>query len=523
MKLFTYIGLLLCVQLPVDLSAQYTFRHVYGGEGNDEARSIIQTKEGGYAVVGSTSSFGYGNADVYFLKLDSMGMYEWSRVYGGPDVDRGYEVEQTTDGGYAIAGYTNSFGNGGYDCYLVKTDSTGVLEWDRTYGGENWDLSYSLELTADSGYILCGETYSYGAGKNDVYLIRTDPNGDTLWTRSYGTAEKETGWSVKETYDSRIVMAGVTTNGQFNKEDAYILFADASGTLVWQNSFGGNEFDIVKDITETYDSTGFIAVGASASISPGSTKRYIVKTDYSGAIVWQNYFGLNDNETGHAIDHRNSNAYIITGETDEIGTDIEIDAFGADGSWWDDQTFGGSSRETALSIEHCNDNGFIICGTTNSFGSGYDDILVMKTDSDIDTDSTTFTAYPDTSVVVTTKTYRQEKHFSVNNSLAVFPVPAPHCRGLRRHRPDIRWILPRWVPGEHRGGLRGGPHRDVDRLGARAPHVLRGQRWRRGLPRGLVHRRLGAPGGDARLPPGEPPLPVRPRPPRVQPEAGSVT
>jgi hypothetical protein len=160
----------------------------YGGTDTDYGYSVVQTSDGGYAITGYTYSFGAGGTDVYLVKTDANGNIQWSKTYGGTDTDVGYSVVQTSDGGYAIAGYTLSFGAGGSDVYLVKTDSLGNMVWSKTFGGTGADHAYSVVQTADGGYAITGYTYSFGAGGYDVYLVKTDVYGDFGLARTDSTA-----------------------------------------------------------------------------------------------------------------------------------------------------------------------------------------------------------------------------------------------------------------------------------------------------------------------------------------------
>jgi hypothetical protein len=163
--------------IKANASGQMTWSKRYAGPGTDRATSVVQTPDGGYLVAGWTSSFGAGDRDVYLIRTDSLGDSLWTRTYGGPLSDGGLSLDRTSDGAYVVAGWTESYGAGSHDVLFFKVDSTGDVIWMRTYGGKARDLANSVRQTEDGGYILAGETYSYGAGDCDVYLIKTNEDG----------------------------------------------------------------------------------------------------------------------------------------------------------------------------------------------------------------------------------------------------------------------------------------------------------------------------------------------------------
>jgi hypothetical protein len=181
----------------------------------------------GYIIAGYTNSFGAGNSDVYLIKTNSAGDTLWTRTYGGGEDDVGYSVQQTTDGGYVIAGYTNSFGAGNSDVYLIKTDASGDTLWTRTYGSNNNDYGYSVQQTEDGGYVIAGYTRFY----SDVYLIKTDSLGGTLWTRTYGGVDNDYGYSVQQTTDVGYVIVGLTESFGAGYSDVYLIKTDPDGIV----------------------------------------------------------------------------------------------------------------------------------------------------------------------------------------------------------------------------------------------------------------------------------------------------
>lgn len=170
----------------------------------------------------------------------------WTRTYGGSAPDAGYSVQQTSDGGFIIAGCTYSFGEGDDDIYLVRTDSLGDTLWTRVYGGTSDDAGFSVRQTSDDGFIIVGGTVSFGAGDVDVYLIRTDANGTPLWTKTFGGTDFDNGWSVKQTTDGGFILVGGTISfgaGDSGYADVYLIRTDSLGDSMWTKTFGGNNVD----------------------------------------------------------------------------------------------------------------------------------------------------------------------------------------------------------------------------------------------------------------------------------------
>ncbi|MBN2465448.1 T9SS type A sorting domain-containing protein [candidate division WOR-3 bacterium] len=256
----------------------------YGGRSYEQGLSVQQTSDSSYVVTGTTQSFGAGLEDIYLIMADTQGDTEWTRTYGGPNYDYGQTVRQTADEGFIIAGATSSFGAGLYDFYLLKTDHDGNLLWSRTFGGDSNDLSYEVNQTADSGYVIVGYTESFGAGKRDVYLVRTDANGETLWTRTFGGAQIDEGYSVKQTDDGGYVAVGVTKSFGSGSHDVYLIRTDPNGEMLWTRTFGGASGDGGNSVQQTSDG-GYIIAGATFSYGAGESDVYLIKTDSTGLAV----------------------------------------------------------------------------------------------------------------------------------------------------------------------------------------------------------------------------------------------
>ena len=208
-----------------------SFAKTYGGTDDDYASSVQQTSDGGYIVAGKTYSFGAGWYDIFFIKTDASGNVQWTKTYGGTDWDDAYSVQHTSDGGYIVAGETYSFGAGWSDIFFIKTDASGNVQWAKTYGGTNYDEAYSVQQTSDGGYILAGYTQSFGAGYGDIFLVKTDANGNVQWAKTYGGTSSDWASSVQQTSDGGYIVAGYTSSFGAGWSDIFLIKTDANGNI----------------------------------------------------------------------------------------------------------------------------------------------------------------------------------------------------------------------------------------------------------------------------------------------------
>ena len=250
--------------------------------GIDYAYSIQKTLDRGYIISGySESSLDTRKYYVYLIKTDANGIQVWTKTYGRIKFDRSYSVQQTPDEGYIIIGSTYSFGDGESDVYLIKTDVNGDTIWTKIFGGTNYDFGLSVQPTSDSGYIIAGSTYSFGAGGTDVYLIKTSTNGDTVWTKTFGGTKNDEAFSVQQTSDNGYIIAGKTCSYGIGGSDVYLIKTDLNGNQVWTKTFGGTHNDRGYSVQQTSDG-GYIITGGSESFDAGGGDVYLIKTDANG-------------------------------------------------------------------------------------------------------------------------------------------------------------------------------------------------------------------------------------------------
>jgi hypothetical protein len=253
----------------------------FGNAYDDDGYSVQQTTDGGYIIVAWTSLYAAG--DFWLIKTDASGNITWTKNYGGSDSEYTQYGQQTSDGGYVIAGYTYSYGAGNQDFYLVKTNASGDTSWTKTYGGAGSDLCYCVQQTTDSGYILTGYTNSYGAGADDVWLVKTNASGDTIWTKTFGGSSSDHGKSVQQTDDGGYVITGMTYSYGVGEDDVWIIKTDSNGDTLWTKTYGGASFDWSSSVQQTTDG-GYIVSGATYSYGAGGADVYLIKTDSLGNV-----------------------------------------------------------------------------------------------------------------------------------------------------------------------------------------------------------------------------------------------
>ncbi|MFA5033015.1 MAG: hypothetical protein WC614_08350 [bacterium] len=346
----------------------------YGGTEGDEGWSAQQTSDSGFIITGYTNSFGAGNGDVYLIKTNSSGDTLWTRTFGGTSSDNAHSVQQTFDSGFIVAG---SEGTGGV--YLIKTNSSGDTLWTKTYGGNDMNWGNSVQQTSDSGFIITGGTFSFGVGTpnySNVYLIRTNFLGNTIWTKTYGGPYGDCGTSVQQTADGGFIITGTTLSVYGG---VYLIKTNSSGDTVWTKTFGGTSTDCGYSVQQTFDS-GFVVTGTTHPFGAGGGDVYLVKTNSLGDTLWTRTFGGTSSDVGYSVRQTQDSGFIITGYTSSFGIsgNIYLIKTNSSGDTVWTKTFGGTTYAFGHSVQQTADGGFIIAGTTNSFGAGGGDVYLIR-------------------------------------------------------------------------------------------------------------------------------------------------
>ncbi len=357
--------------------AQQRWERNYGGTGADMGYFVQQTQDGGYIVAGFTNSFGDSN-QFYLIKTDSSGDTLWTRTYGGAGTDEGSSVQQTSDGGYIVAGTTTSFGNG-YQVYLIKTNASGDTLWTKTYGGAGNDQGWSVQQTSDSGYIVAGWTAS-SAYSPQVYLIKTNASGDTLWTKTHGGVYNDYGYSVQQTTDGGYIVVGSTGYSRSSWQ-VYLVKTNASGDLLWERKYGG---DYGQDdgyfVQQTTDG-GYIVAGETECFG-NYWQVYLIKTNPFGDTLWTRTYGGADIDLGSSVQQTSDGGYIVAGITTSFGYGYQVYLIktNASGDTLWTRTYGGANYDLGNTAKQTSDGGYIVAGMTGSFGNFYQ-VYLIKTDA----------------------------------------------------------------------------------------------------------------------------------------------
>ncbi len=272
-----------------DSFGTHQWNRTYGGVDFESGSAILENSSGGFIIAGYTRSYGVGDFDVWILLIDALGNPLWNTTFGGTGSDYAQSMIECNDGGYAIIGYTTSFGAGETDVWLIRLDDDGNHLWNATYGGTQFDYGTDLVQHPDNGFIIGG--YSGPLGDYDFYCIRTNSTGHSLWERTYAGTSYDLCHSIWRANNGIIVLAGEGFNPVSGSTDGWILFLDNNGNLMWDYFYGGTRLDVFRDIIAC-DAGGYALCGFSYSYdSTFYSNLWVVRTDEWGNMTWYGSFG----------------------------------------------------------------------------------------------------------------------------------------------------------------------------------------------------------------------------------------
>jgi len=354
------------------------WQRTFGGSIAVEGRSVQQTWDGGYIVSGDATFGDSRHVGVYLLKTDARGDSLWAVTYGGSPLGGDYSVQQTADGGYIIAGHVWDYAN--HDrAYLLRADARGDSLWARAYGTSAGTRVLSAQQASDGGYIAAGYTQEPRA--EDVYLVKTDGNGQLVWDRMLGGPGLERGYSVQQTTDGGYIIAGQATRP--DGEDVYLAKIDENGGLTWDATFGGPGDQYGYSVRQTSDS-GYIIAGRTGSAAEGRSDVLLLKTSASGDSMWARTFGGRAHDEGRSVRQTRDGGYIIAGWTGSSrggGLDVLLVKTAASGDSMWARAYGGSADDRGYAVQQARGGGYIVAGSTYSDG-GVARVYLIKTDAD---------------------------------------------------------------------------------------------------------------------------------------------
>lgn len=405
----------------------------FGGTGEDTAQSVINTLDGGYAVLGFSNSSdgdlsykGTNVNDFWLIKLDAEGNVEWNKTYGGSKDDRGQSIIQTKDGGFALTGYAmsndgdGSINNGFHDNWVIKLDAQGTILWEKSFGFSGHDHSYDIIETTDGGLFFSGflditsaiaDGYSEKGtssltahGVGEFWGTKLDANGNMLWRKYFGGTNNDRSHAVVQSEDGGFVLSGFTESEDFDinasrgSYDFWVIKIDLNGELLWERSFGGSGIEISYDMTKTTDN-GYVIVGNTFSLDKDVSKNHgesdvwMIKIDDTGTLVWEQNFGGPAFDAAQSVSLSTDGGFIISGNSKSIAIDVNANA-GENDIWlikansqgkmvWQ-KTLGGSGLDYAFDAIENKDKSILLVGETDSKdflglqNKGQKDVVVLK-------------------------------------------------------------------------------------------------------------------------------------------------
>tara|TARA_R110000850_G_scaffold271031_2_gene404663 strand:+ start:59139 stop:60536 length:1398 start_codon:yes stop_codon:yes gene_type:complete len=417
---------------PASFTGEIEWSKTFGGSREDEAISMVETADGGYAIVGYTLSNDGDivdktstDADFWLLKLNTEGELLWSKTYGGSLDDRATKLINTSDGGFAIIGFTRSNdgdvsnNNGFYDYWLLKLDTSGTMMWEKTYGFNGNDQGQSVVQTQDGGYFLTGfldfegrqaiqqtETGRSGNrhGVGEFWGIKTDASGNEQWNQYYGGTNNDRSYDVVQTEDGGFIMVGNTESDDFditNPKGSYDFWAvriDDQGNLLWQKNYGGSSIEIAYAISKTNDGNYLITGDTRSSDQDvsnhkGNADAWLIKINDSGDLLWQKTFGGAEFDTGRSISEMPNGNLLLFGSSRSADQDVSTNygqsdfwlvITGPTGNIIFEKNYGGSALDFGNSSLLSSTGNIILAGSTESTdfdvsnNQGSKDVLVIK-------------------------------------------------------------------------------------------------------------------------------------------------
>lgn len=358
-------------------AANSVFEKNMGGSSDDLANSIV-IKDDFIYVLGQTKSFNDINGDHYLIKLDTDGKIIFEKSFGGNLTEEGTRIITTNDGNFIVIGSTESYGNGNKDVHILKIDDTGVVIWEKYYGGISDDTPYDIIETSNSEFCIAATTESFGAGSRDIYLLWIDQSGNLVREITYGGTEIDGSSKLMQIENNEIMLYGYTRNFGATSRDFYLMKLTSTGDSLWSKRYGGSGYEESQDFART-STGGFVLCGHSSSIDPNHNM-YAIEIDANGNKIWENNYGGALHDGGQALLINSQGNYVLLGRSMSFGNgtrNIYLVETTPDGQQISEQIIGGSKNDRGQEIIEYKSYYFIV-GYSNSFGSGDDDAYIVK-------------------------------------------------------------------------------------------------------------------------------------------------
>ncbi|MFH2035407.1 MAG: DJ-1/PfpI family protein [Candidatus Zixiibacteriota bacterium] len=360
------------------------FARIYGGSASEGAFDLLELDNGDFMITGYTFSGGDGDADLLIARVKKTGELDWMRTYGGGGNEYGYGIAPTKEGGFLAAGFTTSYGSGDKDVYLVKIDDAGNIIWEKEYGGQSWEAGRSVCVTDDNHYLVCGFTHSFGAGEEDIYLIKVDSGGHEIWSKTYGGERVEVGNTVIQAQDGNYIVSGTSGTYAGGNTDFYLMIIDKDGAVIGDRAYQGKEgvgygYDWCRAMIPSING-GYIMTGISDCNQ--LMDAMVVKTDADWNKSWNTAVGPGFYHFSNSVAEASDGRIFIGGALRNIlgNGDIYLIAFNPDGSVYSQKRIKAEGDEYCRDLCLTRDGGLALLGYTDTYGQGKFDIFLIKID-----------------------------------------------------------------------------------------------------------------------------------------------
>lgn len=354
------------------------FEKTVGGVGHDSGLAVIQASNGDYVIAGRSESGGTTGDDLYLVRTTRDGDLIWERLYGGDRAEVGNDVLETKDRGLLVVGSTASSGAGQEDVYLVRTNAKGEKVWESTLGGTGSEVAYAVAHHPEGGFVVAGDTFLGDTGESDVYVARVNESGGAVWERSFGGDLGDFARAVVPTLDNGFLVAGFTFSRGAGGVDAYLIKIDGAGNLVWEQAYGTEGAEYVDSVVRASDG-GFVLIGHQRPSRELVDGLYVVKTDCGGHLEWTQTYRARNASFGHDVLEVPGGGYLLVGQTtSHFETDAFLLRIDALGRRMFRRSIGSPQWDEVNAAFLCDDGGFVMVGKTAPASAEGDDVFLLK-------------------------------------------------------------------------------------------------------------------------------------------------